>query len=137
MESKSYFSISEMCKSPTACRLKISNTPPPEAIKNLQGLIEHVLDPLRAAYGFPVIVSSGYRCAALNKAIGGVPTSQHMLGQAADIHTVADTPEANRELFNLIQRLRLPYDQLINEYNFNWIHVSFSPRNRRQVIAIK
>jgi hypothetical protein len=125
MESKSYFSISEMCKSPTACRLKISNTPPPEAIKNLQGLIE------------PVIVSSGYRCAALNKAIGGVPTSQHMLGQAADIHTVADTPEANRELFNLIQRLRLPYDQLINEYNFNWIHVSFSPRNRRQVIAIK
>lgn len=132
-----YFSIAELTKSSTAIKKKINNTPTKEVENNLNQLIDNILDPLREAWGQPIIVGSGYRCEALNKAVGGAAHSQHRLGQAADIHTKSDSAEDNKKLFELIKQLKLPFDQLINEYNYNWIHVSYSPRNRRQILNIK
>lgn len=131
-----YFSINELSKSATAKRHGIDNTPPPEVVANMKLLIEKVLDPLRSAWGAPIIVDSGYRCPRLNKIVKGAANSQHLLGQAADIHTVSDTVYSNRRLFELIQSLKLPFDQLIDEYGYNWIHVSYSPRNRRKILHL-
>ncbi len=102
---------------------------------NLTALASNVLDPLREAYGKPIVVTSGYRSEKLNRAVGGVKNSQHLTGCAADIRSVADTVAENRRLFNLIQQLRLPFDQLIDEHGYDWIHVSHVPgANRRQVL---
>lgn len=132
-----YFTIQELTKSATASRRGINNTPDDSVKKNLTLLVEHILDPLREAWGAPIIVTSGYRCGRLNKAVGGAAKSQHLYGQAADIRTVSDRPEDNKKLFDLIRELKLPYDQLIDEYNYNWVHVSYGPRNRRQILHIK
>lgn len=132
-----YFTIAELTKSDTAIKKKINNNPNKEIENNLNQLITNILDPLREAWGNPIIVSSGYRCPALNKVVGGASTSQHLLGQAADIHTKSNSREDNKKLFELIKSLKLPYDQLINEYNYKWIHVSYSPRHRRQILNIK
>lgn len=132
-----YFSIAELTKSSTAIKKKINNTPTKEVENNLNQLIDNILDPLREAWGQPIIVGSGYRCEALNKAVGGAAHSQHKLGQAADIHTKSDLAEDNKKLFELIKQLKLPFDQLINEYNYSWVHVSYSHRNRRQILNIK
>lgn len=132
-----YFTINELTKSSTAQRLHINNNPTQEVKDNLNKLIDNILDPLRELYGKPIIVNSGYRCTKLNKAIGGAKNSQHLVGQASDIRTVQNTKESNKELFDLIKNSKLPFDQLINEYDYNWVHVSYSPRNRRQVLTIK
>lgn len=130
-----YFTIKELTKSSTAVQYKIDNSPSQDIINNLEALVNNILDPLREAYGRPIIVTSGYRCQALNTKVKGAKTSQHVLGQAADIK--AGSPAENKKLFDLIQRLKLPYDQLIDEYNYSWVHVSFGPRNRRQILHIK
>ena len=132
-----YFTINELTKSSTAQRLHIDNNPTQEVKDNLNALIDNVLDPLRELYGKPIIVNSGYRCTKLNKAIGGAKNSQHLVGQASDIRTVQNTKESNKQLFELIKNSKLPFDQLINEYDYNWVHVSYSPRNRRQILTIK
>ena len=127
-----------MTKSATAQRKGIKNDPSIQVCKSLTALIEKVLDPLREAYGKPIIVTSGYRCEKLNKAVGGAASSQHVKGEAADIRSVQDTPEENKKLFDLIVKLKLPFDQLINEYNYDWVHVSFGARHRRQKLkAVK
>ena len=127
-----------MTKSATAQRKGIKNDPSIQVCKSLTALIEKVLDPLREAYGKPIIVTSGYRCEKLNKAVGGAASSQHVKGEAADIRSVPDTPEENKKLFDLIVKLGLPFDQLINEYNYDWVHVSFGARHRRQKLkAVK
>lgn len=132
-----FFTIQELTKSTTAQQKGIKNIPSKEQEQNLIALIENILDPLREAYGGPIIVTSGYRCPTLNKAIGGAKNSQHMAGQAADIRTVKDTRAENKKLFDLIQKLKLPFDQLIDEHNLDWVHVSYSNRNRREVKTIK
>lgn len=132
-----YFNIAELTRSSTAIKKKINNTPTKEIENKLSQLIDNILDPLREAWGNPIMVSSGYRCPALNKAVGGANSSQHKLGQAADIHTKSNTKEDNKKLFDLIKQLKLPFDQLINEHNYKWIHVSYSPKNRRQILNIK
>lgn len=137
-----YFSINELTRSATAARKGIDNTPTAEVSYSLQLLVHYILDPLRKAWGAPIIVTSGYRCPKLNKVVGGAKTSQHVLGQAADIRTVSDNPKENRRLLDLIVKLGLPYDQLINEYpdsngNPDWIHVSYGPRQRRQKLTCK
>lgn len=129
-----YFTIDELCRSDTAVRLGLANRPTAEAERKLTALVDHVLDPLRAAWGGPITVTSGYRCAALNNAVGGVANSQHLLGEAADI-TVGSRND-NRRLFALAQSLGLPFDQLIDEKGMKWIHVSYSPRHRRQVLKL-
>lgn len=133
-----YFTIAELTKSATAKRKGIDNSPSSTVMANLTALVEKVLDPLREAYGKPIVVTSGYRCERLNRAVGGALSSQHVKGQAADIRSVQDTPEENKKLYDLIVKLGLPFDQLINEYGYDWVHVSFGPRHRRQkLLAVK
>lgn len=132
-----YFTIEELCFSQTAQRKKIDNSPDGRVRVNLTALVANILDPLREAYGKPIIVTSGYRCAKLNKAVGGVKNSQHLTGEAADIQAASKLPKDNKKIFELIQKLSLPFDQLIDEYGMAWVHVSYSSRNRRQVIAVK
>ena len=127
-----YFTIKELVKSTTAIKRHIDNTPSKEVERSLTALVEKVLDPLREAYGKPIIVTSGYRCPKLNAIVGSTPSSQHVKGEAADIKSVQDTPEENKKLFDLIVKLKLPFDQLINEHNYDWVHVSFGARHRRQ-----
>lgn len=127
-----YFTIEELSKSATARRLGIDNTPTPIAKANLEKLVDKVLDPLRAAYGRSIIVTSGYRSRELNSAVGGAATSQHRTGEAADIEAATQDRAANKRLYDLIIALNLPYDQLINEFDYDWVHVSFGARNRRQ-----
>ena len=129
-----YFTIEEMTKSSTAIAKGIDNTPSEEGVLKLQKLIEVVLDPLREWYGKPIRVTSGFRCEALNEAVGGSNTSQHRLGEAADI--TVGTKKGNKKLFNYIKD-NLPFDQLINESNFSWVHVSYREgRLRKQVLAL-
>ena len=129
-----YFTIKELCHSSTAIQKRIDNTPNSEIVNNLKRLVEYILDPLRERYGKPIIVNSGYRCPALNKAVNGSKTSQHVKGLAADI--TAGSPTKNKILFNLIQELNLPFDQLIDEKNFSWVHVSFSEKPRKQILHL-
>ena len=133
-----HFTFQELTKSATAKRKGIDNSPSVQVRANLAALVENVLDPLREAYGKPIVVTSGYRCEKLNRAVGGAASSQHVKGQAADIRSVQDTPEENKKLYDLIVKLKLPFDQIINEYNYDWVHVSYGPRHRRQKLrAVK
>lgn len=129
-----YFTIKELTKSATAEANRIDNTPSNQEIDNLTKLVDNILDPLREAYGKPIRVNSGYRCKELNSKVGGASNSQHLTGQAADISSYRNTKAENEVLFNLVRKLNLPFDQLINEKDFSWIHVSYSDRNRRQVL---
>ncbi len=135
------FTLAEMTRSETAARMHINNEPGTIPTLYLKQLCENILQPLRNAYGKPVIVNSGFRSQELNTAIGGARNSQHMLGQAADITaqcntSMEDKRAANKKLFNLIVAMELPFDQLIDEKKFSWIHVSFGPRNRRQILHL-
>lgn len=130
-----YFDIKELCHSDTANARGIDNTPTDDVKENLEALIENILDPLREVYGKPIYINSGYRCPELNKAVGGVSTSEHQSGRAADIDT--HDYEENKKLFKLIQELNLPFRQLIDESNLSWVHVSYNPNDiKRQVLKL-
>ena len=123
-----YFTIAELCKSETADRLGIDNRCKKEYVVNMTALVDNVLDPLREAYGKPITVNSGFRCPALNKAVKGSATSDHMTGRAADI--TGGSPDENK-------KLGLPFDQLIDEKHFLWVHASYRGKdNRKQVLAL-
>lgn len=130
-----YFTIEELSHSDTAVAKKIDNSPSRVVVENLEALVLNVLDPLREAYGKPIRVNSGYRSPRLNLVIGGAKTSQHMTGEAVDI--TAGSKEDNKWLFDYIFR-HLPYDQLIDESNYSWVHVSFknNETNRQQVLRL-
>ena len=134
-----HFTILELSKSRRAKGMGIDNTPTPEAAANLTALVEAVLDPLRERYGYPINVSSGYRCYRLNKAVGGSATSDHMKGRAADIY--CNNPKDNAVIFSLLYWL-FPYDQLIWEKGNDdypaWVHVSYREgNNRRECLRTK
>lgn len=126
-----FFSIAEMCDSAVARQLKIKNKPDEEAIGNLTALVDNVLDPAREAIKSPIIVNSGYRSKELNKCVGGVFNSQHIKGEAADITT--GTIYGNQCLFNYIKD-NLEFDQLIDEKNYRWVHVSYKKGNNRNEV---
>ncbi len=129
-----YFTIEELCKSSVASQKNINNIPNNEILDNLIQLVHKILDPLREFYGKPIIVNSGYRCEALNKVIKGAKNSQHLLGQAADI--TAKSKSENKKLFNLIIKLNLPFDQLIDESDYSWVHVSYAKNPRKQILHL-
>lgn len=129
-----YFTIKELCESSTAKEHKINNSPNSMIKRHLTLLVQFILDPLREKYGKPIIISSGYRCEELNKLLNGSKTSQHKKGLAADITT--GSVSENKKLFNLIIKLNLPFDQLINENNYKWIHVSYSSKPRKQILHL-
>lgn len=133
-----HFKLSEFIKSSTATARKIDNTPSQEVISNLQALCQNVLEPLREYFNCPIIIGSGYRSPALNKAVGGVKNSQHMTGQAADIH-IPDEATGKRWFVWLMDNV--PFHQLIWEKStpsstHHWIHVAFKRTgiNKQQVI---
>lgn len=137
------FTLEELLVSSTAKKYRIDNTPTASVKANLQILCKKLLQPIRNQYGKSIVVTSGYRCAALNAKVGGSSTSQHLKGQAADINSGAgykaggeERYKANAELFDLIYKLG-GYDQLINEFpdakgRPQWVHVSYNPALKQQ-----
>lgn len=105
-----FFTLRELTASAKARALGLDNAPPPEAARRLGLLVERVLDPLRGELGRPVRITSGYRSPAVNAAIGGSRTSQHMTGEAADIKAEGVSAP---DLAAAIVRLGLPVDQVI------------------------
>lgn len=123
------FTLEELKNSPTAKRLGINNEPNKQQQENLQKLCQIVLQPIRDKYGKSIVVTSGFRSKLLNQRIGGSKTSDHCYGNAADIRSVSDSKQDNKVLFDLIKSMILKGEiavkQLINEYDYDWIHVSF------------
>lgn len=145
MKLSEHFTLEELTASKTAARKGIDNTPTKQARANLASLCKQVLEPLRIAWGGAIVVTSGYRCKELNDATGGAATSQHMKGEAADIHPLDGR---NAEFLALCRDLMgkgaIKFDQLINEYPDakgvpSWIHVSHttSRANRSQYVVVK
>ena len=150
-----YFCVEEMISSATALREGIDNRPSKCAYHLLHVLVDQLLDPIREAWGEPIVVSSGYRCKELNALVGGVKNSHHLLGCAADI-TVPQRGKigsamsehlprgggregANRCLFDFIVKMQqegqIRFTQLIWEGDGRWIHISYVPSDLRcQVI---
>lgn len=141
-----YFTLEEMFHSDKANEMGFNNDPrtilsvydSDKIITNITNLIVEVLDPARELLGKPINISSGYRSDKLNKAVGGANTSQHLLGEAADI-----TCYNNKYLFDIIKQ-NLIFDQLIlEETNVNgkkteWVHVSYRKgKNRRQAFRMQ
>ena len=132
-----YFSINELTSSATALREGIDNRPNKCAYHLLHVLVDQLLDPIREAWGEPIVVSSGYRCKQLNALVGGTKYSHHILGCAADI--IAGNRADHRKLFRLIVKMqqegRIKFTQLILEGDGRWIHISYVPGDLRcQVI---
>ena len=139
MQLSPHFKLVEFTRSATAQARHIDNTPNEEQIKNLKFLCDNVLEPLREQFG-PIIIGSGFRCPALNTAVGGVKNSQHKTGEACDIHL--PSIEVGKKYFEFLKKLPI-FDQLIWERNnprsnHYWIHVSIkrSGKNRKQLIPL-
>lgn len=136
-----HFTLEELTASSTANAKGIDNTPTKAVVACLTELCEEVLEPLRQAYGKPIHISSGYRSPKLNKAVGGASTSQHLYGQAADITCMTDSVSGNKELFDVAQRLiangTIKVGQLIDEYGYNWVHISTPNKHTNQILHIK
>jgi uncharacterized protein YcbK (DUF882 family) len=130
MQLSKNFSLTELTKSQEAIRKGLDNTPTPAAISNLLTLVCMLLQPLRDKVG-PIVVSSGYRSEAVNTAIGGSKTSDHMHGFAADIES---TSISNLELAHLIAK-NFKFTQVILEFyvegnpSSGWVHVSYDKNN--------
>ena len=125
------FTLAELTKTTTG----IENKPDRQQIAALITLCGKVLQPARDLYGNAIHVNSGFRSLAVNQAVGGVRNSQHTLGEAADITTYSRT--GNKKIFEII-RDNLNFDQLINERDFSWIHVSYrlTGENRKEVLKL-
>ena len=122
------FTLEELTRSVTAKNKGINNYPNNTQLINLRRLAVEVLQPLRNAYGKPIVVTSGLRVPKLNRLVGGAVNSQHQYGEAADITSVSDSPEDNKALFDLAEKLvrtgKIKVGQLIDEYGYNWVHIS-------------
>ena len=138
MQLSENLSLAEVVRSETAKRKGVSNMPTPEHIENFKKLAENIFQPIRKHFGKPIHISSGYRSAALNKAIGGAASSQHCTGEAIDID-MDGTAITNAQIFNYIKD-NLNFDQLIWEFgtasNPDWVHVSYEStgKQRKQIL---
>ena len=139
MQLSKYVSIGEVTYSDTAKRKGIDNTPTAKHMENLKVICAEVFDKVREHFGVPIFVSSGYRSAALNKAIGGSSTSDHNLGKALDLDQDGHgNGVTNADVFNFIKNT-LEFDQLIWEFgtdkNPDWVHVGYREgANRKQIL---
>jgi uncharacterized protein YcbK (DUF882 family) len=134
MKISEHITYDEATLSPTAIRNGISNQPNDQELNNMKLVAENCFEPLRKMWGKPIKVNSFFRSQSLNQLVGGSPLSQHTKGQAIDITTGSKTE--NKKLFELAKTL--DFDQLINEYNFSWLHISFKASgNRKQILVIK
>jgi hypothetical protein len=141
MQLSKNLSLAEVTRSETAKRKGISNMPTPEHLENFKKLAEKVFQPIREHFGKPIHISSGYRSAALNKAVGGSSSSQHCTGEAIDID-MDGTDITNAQIFNFIKD-NLEFDQMIWEFgtdaNPDWVHVSYEStgKQRKQILKAK
>ena len=130
-----HISFKEATYSNTALDKGISNEPNAEQLSNMKRVAELVFEPLRAWYGKPIKINSFFRSEKLNVAVGGAKNSDHKFGRAIDIS--AGSKVENKKLFDWI-KANVEYDQLINEYDYRWVHVSYNiNKNRKQVLVIK
>ena len=127
------FALSEITHSNTAKRLGIDNEPTETHLQNMQHLVDNLLQPLRDAVG-PIRVSSGYRNPALNRAIGGSRSSQHCKGEALDIQFWQNGKMMNELIYEWILDSGLEFDQMINEFDFAWIHISLKKKGSRNQV---
>lgn len=129
------FTLDEFTTSQTAARHGIDNTPSESALQNLYRTAQ-LMEQVRAIWGKPIRVSSGFRGDKLNAIIGGSTRSQHVIGCACDF-TVKDVPLD--EVMQGIIAANLPYDQLIIEFSA-WIHISVpsysTSKPRKQTLII-
>jgi len=137
MQLSAHFNLAEFTRSESAKRHGVSNEPTAEHLANIKILCERILEPIRMKFG-PINISSGYRSKVLNHYIGGSLKSQHCEGKAADIDMDGMGSVTNKEIFEYI-KYELEFDQLINEFNYGWVHVSYNAgNNRKQILdAIK
>lgn len=127
-----YFTLEELCHTSTT----LPNIPTWQVVDNLKALVNNLLDPIRVAWEKPITVTSGYRSAEVNKAVGGAKTSQHCFGYACDIDV--GTPDDNKKLFDFICSKGFTFDQCIDESDYAWIHISYKINgNRQQILHIK
>ena len=130
-----HITYEEATVSPTSLRLGINNTPNTIELKAMKLVAEKCFEPLREWYNKPIRVNSFYRCKALNTAVKGSPTSDHINGCSIDLS--GGNKAENEKLFNWCKD-NLEFDQLINEYDFTWIHISYrATGNRKQIKVIK
>lgn len=125
-----HFTLEELTHTSTG----LDNTPTPKATDNLKYLVDNLLDEVREKYGKPITVNCGYRSPAVNKKVGGVSNSQHLKGEAVDI--TGGSKAENKIIFNIIKSIGR-FDQLINEKDYSWIHVSLTKsKNRKQILSL-
>jgi len=127
------FLLSEITHSNTAKRLGIDNDPTKKHLQNMQRIVDILLQPLRDALG-PIRISSGYRNPSLNRAIGGSSKSQHCKGEALDLQFWKGGEMCNKEIYEWILQSDLEFDQMINEFDFAWIHISLKEKNNRNQV---
>ena len=130
MKLSEHLELSEVIRSESAKRNGISNMPTPEHIENFKILAAKVFEPIREHFGVPIRISSGYRSAELNKCVNGSSTSQHSTGEAIDIDQ-DQTTITNKQVFEYIKD-NLAFDQLINEFNYSWVHVSYKANGKQR-----
>lgn len=140
MQISEHLTLAELIRSESAKRQGLSNMPTPEHIENLKALAENIFEPIRAHFRVPIYISSGYRSKQLNKLIGGAKNSQHNLGEAIDIDMDGHSHDiTNKDIFDFIVA-KLPFDQVINEFNYAWVHVSYKkngPQRHQVLRAVK
>jgi hypothetical protein len=130
-----HISTAEATESATALRLGIKNVPNEVELETMKYVAENLFEPIREWYDKPIKINSFFRCVALNKAVKGSLTSGHVLGNSIDIS--GGNKVENKKIFDFIKTSGLDFDQVINEYDFTWIHISLKKTsNRKQVLKI-
>ena len=142
MKLTEHFTLEELIHSNTADRLHINNTANKKQISELKRLCETVLEPIRIKYNQPIIVTSGYRCPKLNAAINGASNSQHVTCTAADIKPKYGSVKNLFDfIVDMIDNDEIEVRQLIDEYNYSWIHISINDRyhgyRKNQILHLK
>jgi hypothetical protein len=132
MNLSEHFTLEELTFSEYATRQAIDNTPSQQVIENLILLCTHILEPFRALIQLPLIITSGYRSITVNADIGGSSTSQHCEGKAADFHVSGLTVQ---QVYDKVKNSKLPFDQLIQEFN-QWTHASYNSESNRRMCLI-
>lgn len=134
-----HFTLNEFLRSDTASRYKIDNTPNKEQLENIE-FVAIQLEIIRSYYNKPIIITSGFRTKELNTLLKGSKTSQHMQGLAVDINL--KSKNENKLFFNLVNKLiqekKIKVYQLIDEYDYKWVHIGFSQTNPKgQILHLK
>lgn len=138
MNLSQHFTLQEFVRSDKAARKGIDNTPPESVIKELERTAE-VMESVRSLLGHPILITSGYRCSALNKEVGSKPSSLHVQGLACDF--VCPDYGSPIEVCKAIQASQIEFDKCILEFynpatGDGWVHIQLGRENRRQMLTI-